>query len=89
MQVAVTAAHPARLPALIEQPAKGRQFAAQTVLETIELRRSEARRTAIAQNTQIGLSHLSHRRHAAPVQALLGLPVKPGDMGSKRIAERR
>ncbi len=61
MQVAVTAAHLARLPALVEQPAMASQFAVEAALEAIDLRRGKAGRAAIAQNADVGLGHLGHR----------------------------
>ena len=88
MQVAVTAAHPAGLAALVEEPAVARQFAVEGVLDAVDLRGGEAGRAAIAQNADVGLGQCGHRGGAAPVEALLRLLVKRGDMGGQRIEER-
>ena len=89
MQVAVTAPHLARLPALVEQPAMASQFVVETALEAIDLCRGKAGRAAIAQNADVGLGHLGHGGRAAAVKTVLGLLVKRGDMGGQRIHQRR
>ena len=68
--------HPPRL----EQRTASRKLFLYARLERVDLRRIEARRTAIAQNAQIGRGDFLHDRGAAMIGARLGLVVKLGDV---------
>src|SRR5438270_4795655 len=80
MQIAVAAPHLPPHPPRLEQRTASRKLFLYTRLERVDLRRIEARRTAIAQNAQIGRGDFLHDRGAAMIGARLGLIVKLGDV---------
>src|SRR5213595_1738602 len=80
MQIAVAAPHLSPHPPRLEQRTAARKLFLYARLERVDLRRIEARRTAIAKDAQIGRGDFLHDRGAAIIGARLGLIVKLGDV---------